>query len=238
MHILHIDDDLVDRLTFKRVLRKFSEISCDSVAYVAEGETSLKTNTYNLIVSDYRLNDGSALDVLAYAGDTPVVVLSGSHHAEEVDMLINAGAIDCLAKPITVQVFEAFLATFTSEDPIASVSFDLSYLEELAEGDEEFTRQMLSIFVAEVPEALEQLIGELASEQWLAGAETVHKLKSKIRILGMHATYTHAEKAERDLRAEIFTEETSASIDLLKTDLSASIPLVKKMTQLPTINPS
>ena len=62
---------------------------------------------------------------------------------------------------------------------------DLTYLNELSNGSEEFVNKMIEIFIDQTPEALGNLDNYLQEKNWEALKATAHKMKSSISIMGI-----------------------------------------------------
>lgn len=99
-YILYVEDDRIDQLAFQRMIRNVGEISCMIVNYIAEAREAIKDRHFDLIITDYHLNDGTAKDIIAYARDIPVVVVTGTLRTEERGNLAEAGVMEYLSKPI------------------------------------------------------------------------------------------------------------------------------------------
>ena len=76
---------------------------------------------------------------------------------------------------------------------------NLSYIEELSGDDKEFQERMISIIKAELPEEIDTYMETIKSKDYKETAQSVHKIKHKITILGLEKTYFIAEKYENDL---------------------------------------
>ena len=206
MKILYIEDDRIDQLAFKRLVKKIPGLACELSSYVAEGVARIQQGNFDLILSDHRLSDGSAMDVLKAAGGTPVIVTSGTQYPEEVEAVLKAGAIAHLLKPISLEQVEEVLAKIAPNHPAdqaptnSKEAFDLSYLYSLSDGDTSFEKEMLEIFVQEVPQSLASLQQELSANNWASCAELVHRLRSKIRILGLHKVRDLASTLEHNFK--------------------------------------
>jgi DNA-binding NtrC family response regulator len=76
----------------------------DAVLGCADALAQLKTNTYNLMLADVRLQDGDGFDLLEQARrsypDTPVILMTGYGDADAAIEALRAGASDYLTKPI------------------------------------------------------------------------------------------------------------------------------------------
>ncbi len=102
IRILLVEDDKVDQQAFRRfVIEQQLPYDLSVTGSVAEAAAQLDTAKFDILVADYMLGDGTALDILAQTkNDIPVVVVTGSgSEAIAVDAL-KAGAYDYLIKDI------------------------------------------------------------------------------------------------------------------------------------------
>ncbi|MDB4938674.1 MAG: diguanylate cyclase [Labilithrix sp.] len=99
LRILVVEDDVVDQLAVRRVVRD-APLPYDLVVVssVAEAANALASAQLDAIVTDFALGDGSALDVLSAAGDLPVIVVTGAGDQEKATSALKAGASDYLVK--------------------------------------------------------------------------------------------------------------------------------------------
>lgn len=101
MHnILYIEDDLIDVMAFKRHFEREKLMYEYDIANTIEEAISFlnKEVKYDLILSDYQLPDGHAIDVLNLVKDVPVIIVTG---AGDEQMAVNAlknGAYDYITK--------------------------------------------------------------------------------------------------------------------------------------------
>ena len=99
---------------------------------------------------------------------------------------------------------------------------NLSYLNELSDGDEVFEKKLLDILKAELPEEIEEYQNNIRSNSLSLVAENVHKLKHKISILGLEKSYEIASDYEKNLKLENldlqveFEEVLNNMIEILK----------------------
>lgn len=64
-------------------------------------------------------------------------------------------------------------------------TIDLSYLESIAEGDKSVMKDLISIFLEQIPEFVDGLEKGFAEKQWLDVAAVAHKAKSSVISMGM-----------------------------------------------------
>lgn len=99
IRVLLIEDDVVDRFAFDRFVRK-EGLRYDHVmaASYEEALGLLENRSFDVVLTDYHLGDGSALDILQLALDVPVVVITGAGDEEIAVQAMRAGAFDYLTK--------------------------------------------------------------------------------------------------------------------------------------------
>lgn len=99
IHILLVEDDAIDRMAFERFIRAgelpYDYTFADSLARARE---ILKTESFDVILADYQLGDGTCLDLLPERGDTPVIVVTGTGDEETAVLAMKQGASDYLIK--------------------------------------------------------------------------------------------------------------------------------------------
>lgn len=103
VRILGIDDNLDSIVITRRVLeRAMSGCQLDSANNGQEGLSKLRSESYDLILCDYRLPDMSGVDVLQQlkkeGRDVPVVIITAAGSERVAVEAMNAGAYDYIVK--------------------------------------------------------------------------------------------------------------------------------------------
>jgi len=62
---------------------------------------------------------------------------------------------------------------------------DLNYLKTITEGNKEIVREMIEMFILQVPDFIKNLNSLYQSGQYLALGKEAHKAKSSLQIMGM-----------------------------------------------------
>lgn len=114
--ILMVDDDQVDRLAFQRFVTVHGlPYNPTCVGSVAEALQTLKTRSFDVVVTDYHLGDGTAFDLFEHIPRrVPVIVVTGLGHEELAVQAMKAGAADYLIKDATGQHLEILEVTVTN----------------------------------------------------------------------------------------------------------------------------
>jgi signal transduction histidine kinase/FixJ family two-component response regulator len=97
--LLLIEDDLIDQKAFMFTVRDLGlNYNLTAVFSIAEARLALANATFDLIVSDYLLGDGTAFDLLAIIDHTPIILVTGMGDEEIAVRALKAGAADYLVK--------------------------------------------------------------------------------------------------------------------------------------------
>ncbi len=99
VHILLVDDDKIDRQNVIRHIEKgkFPYNITIAVSF-AEGRKRLEEASYDVILLDYQLNDGSGLELFPFTDGTPVIFVTGQGSEEIAVQAMRLGAYDYLIK--------------------------------------------------------------------------------------------------------------------------------------------
>ena len=99
IRILFIDDDKVDRMAFERFMNKQGDMFEYFLASsINETKKILKIVNVDIIISDYQLGDGNALDLFGFVIDVPIIIATGAGNQETAIAAMKAGAYDYLVK--------------------------------------------------------------------------------------------------------------------------------------------
>ncbi|MBC5836945.1 Hpt domain-containing protein [Flavobacterium muglaense] len=77
---------------------------------------------------------------------------------------------------------------------------NLNYINDLSGDNAEFKQKLIAILKRELPEEIDVYNKEYANVNYLLAAQSVHKLKHKISILGLEKSYYIAEEYENNLK--------------------------------------
>jgi len=99
--VLLIEDDKLDCMAFGRFINDekllYDYIEARSIS---EAKEILKSEQFDIIVSDYSLGDGTALDILNSVKDIPIILTTGAADEQVAINAWRAGAYDYLPKDI------------------------------------------------------------------------------------------------------------------------------------------
>ncbi|MBL4716742.1 MAG: response regulator [Bacteroidia bacterium] len=100
-NLLYVEDDPEDQVTFRSFCRdnlpQIKLTLCDSVQ---ETQKLLEKQTFDIIISDYYLGDGTGFEIIKMVEKTPVVIVTGAGDEKTAIDALKNGAYDYLIKDI------------------------------------------------------------------------------------------------------------------------------------------
>lgn len=99
VRVLFVEDNKLDQLTIARSAKQNRFPFAFKITHsVKRAKEILENGRIDVVVSDYMLPDGTALDVIKAAGHRPTVVVTGAGREDIAVMAIRAGAFDYIMK--------------------------------------------------------------------------------------------------------------------------------------------
>ena len=110
---------------------------------------------------------------------------------------------------------------------------DMSYLEDLALGSNEFKIEMLESFLNTTPESIDKMKGFISNEDWKGVGAIAHKMKTSFSFVGME-NMVQLSKMIQDLGlAEERTSEIAGMVtELADTYKKAEVELKQELNRL------
>jgi diguanylate cyclase (GGDEF)-like protein len=112
LKILHIEDDEIVQMAVKRRINADNlPYSIDAAPTISEALKLLEENSYDLAILDYKLPDGTGIDLLPMIKKIPVIFVTGSGDAMVAVKALRGGAYDYLVKDINNEYIELLPST-------------------------------------------------------------------------------------------------------------------------------
>lgn len=97
--VLLIEDSKIDQMAFKRMVKQETLLYDYTIASsIAEAKEILASQTFEIVISDHQLGDGTAFDILSLKINTPIIYTTGSGNEEVAVKAMKMGAYDYLVK--------------------------------------------------------------------------------------------------------------------------------------------
>ena len=99
IRLLLVEDDKVDQMAFERFVREESlPYDYTATRSISAAEEVLKSQEYDVVISDYMLGDGTAFDIFDQTKDAPIIVVTGTGNEEVAVTAMKQGAYDYIMK--------------------------------------------------------------------------------------------------------------------------------------------
>nr|MBS0037887.1 PAS domain S-box protein [Saprospiraceae bacterium] len=202
--ILVVEDNEMNRFI---VCQSLSQTGIE-VKEAQNGEEAIKilqNETFDLIFMDIQMPKMNGLETTQYIRDkmkldTPIIALTANAFKHDIDMYLKSGMNDFITKPYEekelYRKINYHLQLFEKKDPVKPNTtnqnkqvevkyYDLSYINEIGQGNEAFLQKMLTLFVRAANETSEKL-KTFCREGDLEGIRKVsHKIKPSIDQMGI-----------------------------------------------------
>ncbi len=106
--------------------------------------------------------------------------------------------------------------------------YSLDKLNEMAQGDEDFITSVISVFLEEVPQDLEELETALNERNYERAYKLAHKIKPNVDLLGMEQTRAAAYQIETLGKNGANRPELEKIFPILKKDIHQVVSELKK----------
>ena len=108
-------------------------------------------------------------------------------------------------------------------------NLDLSYLQDVANGSNEFMIEMMEMFLKQTPGYFEQLDQLIKDENWPVVADISHKIKPSLTFMGIESARVSLDEIEHNARNLKNLETITPAFKILK---EMSVQLFIKLAQV------
>ncbi len=230
MHILYIEDDLIDQKLLGRILKDYSYIELHIANSVAEGLEIIQNHKLDLVITDYYIGNHTAEEVVEMVDGIPIVVVSGIEDTEKIELLYKAGIAGHILKPLQRNVIENLIGEFsnlsmnTASIKNEDIQLNLKMLHSYADGDLTVQKEILSDFATVLEECAQKIKSNIEPTNRIEIAEALHKCTSNLRFFGLTQIGLKTTDLEQHCKSEI-------PFDKIKNDLEILIPTLKNVVK-------
>jgi len=99
---------------------------------------------------------------------------------------------------------------------VPDFDIDLSYLEEIANGNTDFIVEMIDLFLQQAPESIDGIVDRVSKKEWQTAGNLAHKLKPTFAMIGVMAGSKLSERIEKSARGGYDLENLAELVEELK----------------------
>ncbi|HEY0030575.1 MAG TPA: ATP-binding protein [Bacteroidia bacterium] len=196
VNILVVDDNRVNQRVAALTLKKWNV----RVAVADDAKTAISKlleEKFDIILMDIAMPEMDGLEATKYIRkdlsapvcNTPIIAMTASALIGEEEKCITAGMNDYISKPFNPSdLYNKIIRLLPKEmkTPLKQMVTDLSLLNNRAEGDREYLKDIFESYSSEMPVYLDELNAFMAANDWTALKKQAHKMKSPIALVGAH----------------------------------------------------
>jgi len=254
LSILVVEDNKVNQLLVKGVLKKFGFTRVDAADDGQDAFRQLDGKSYDLILMDIQMPgmDGYQVTRTLRASQDerirsiPVIALTGDASEKEKQKATEAGMNAYVVKPYTPEELYNTLLRFANpaakamtadQPPPGTHGMDLGFLSKFTGGDPAMTIQLIEIFIQQVPDAIERIGMLLPERKWMEIFPIAHKVKSSLAIFELEDLKNCVISIEEYSRDQVKLDAMPALYTKFKTEGQVAVLNLKvELQRLKNLN--
>ncbi len=227
MKVLIAEDVDINQLVIKKHMQKFG-FSADFAENGKIAVEKLRTGSYDIVLMDMQMPvmDGyEAIRIIRKdfpepVKSIPIISITASVMGEAPLKCLEAGANDYVPKPYDIKDLRKKMEKWVTpannnqntpdmkeEDKKNESLIDLDYLDQLSEGDDDFTISMLSYFLENTPGVLNDMKQFYQDKDWKSLRNVAHKFKPQLTFMGIKSVFNEVETIEQNSANEVNTDD-------------------------------
>jgi PAS domain S-box-containing protein len=202
LHILLVEDNLINQKLAEKHLQNLG-FTVDIADNGIIALNKIKEISYDLVLMDMQMPemDGYEAAIIIrkeFKMTVPIVAMTAHAMSGEKEKCLSIGMNDYISKPFKAEELYQKIVALTmkemvksSETPAAVKSYkyvhiDLTELQELSEDNIEFIKEMLDLFISDMPADLKRLQAAIEEKNYSVMEYLSHKLKSSVTLVGLN----------------------------------------------------
>jgi signal transduction histidine kinase/CheY-like chemotaxis protein/HPt (histidine-containing phosphotransfer) domain-containing protein len=223
IRLLVVEDNRINQLLVKNMLKKFGFSQIEMADNGKMALQVLESQPFDIVLMDIQMPDMDGYEATRFlrkklAGPNakiPVIALTADASEKERTHAQDAGMNDYVVKPYTPEELFGTLLKFVKDIPapadndLAEIlqekrrksGVNLKVLEQYTGGETELTIQLISIFLRQIPDAIQKLGLHIPDKNWKEVHAVAHKIKSSISVFELselRKLVTNIEEYARD----------------------------------------
>ncbi|TVQ14982.1 MAG: response regulator [Bacteroidetes bacterium] len=249
MRVLIAEDVDINQLVIKKHMQKFGF----NAEFAENGKMAiekLRTGHYDIVLMDMQMPvmDGyEAIRIIRNdfpepVKSIPIISITASVMGEAPRKCLEAGANDYVPKPYDIKDLRMKMEKWVNptvnnqitqgmnmkqEEKKYESLIDLDYLEQLSEGDDDFTISMLSYFLENTPGVINELKQFHKDKDWKSLRNVAHKFKPQLTFMGIKSVFNEVETIEQNAANEVKTDDIPALIKTVEEICSKAMEEIR-----------
>lgn len=248
--ILLCEDNQLNQSLAKKVFKKFGfdfEIADNGKV----GLEKLKTGKYDIILMDLQMPEMDGYQATTIIRNElklniPIVAMTAHSLVGEKEKCIEIGMNDYIGKPFTQDDLyykiclnlsqsavnlESQTIVETEKEIDTSNSINLLFLKEFSEGNKDFEKEIIELFLNQVPNDIQTLNEKFKIDDRYAIKTIAHKLKSSMSIVGLSLVEQHLTFIEKNSLNKEMHESLKEKYVCITKILEKNYPILQKILE-------
>ncbi len=230
LNVLLVEDNEINRIYAESLLHKWN-CRVDIAENGKIAVEKLMLQPFDLVLMDVQMPvmDGfeatqAIRNGLEPARSVPILALTANASLKYADRCLEAGMNECISKPFTPdQLFRKLQKYKPRKLAVSGGSgVNLTYLHSASPQDADFVKTMVDAIVSNLPDNINDIKQHLNQQEWTKLAESVHRVKSSLTMIGMEQARREASEIEEMIygqRTEMVTQRAEALCRILSQAL-------------------
>ncbi|MES2284958.1 MAG: PAS domain S-box protein [Bacteroidota bacterium] len=244
--ILLCEDNVLNQRLAGKILTKFG-FDFEIAENGKIGLEKLKQGKFDLVLMDLQMPEMDGYQTtIAIRKELkftiPIVAMTAHSLVGEKEKCIEIGMNDYVGKPFTQDdLYNKISSNLIEKKLDSSVPLkiiergdsnkdsdliDLNYLKELSDGNKEFEKEMIELFLNQVPIDVTALDAAFKSSDAFHVKSLSHKLKSSMSVVGLSILSPHLSFIEKNASNKEMNESSLEKFVFIKNTLNKSYPLL------------
>lgn len=237
-NVLLVEDNEMNRLVVTTILEGYGVVLAEAVNG-ADAIARLKQQPFDLVLMDVQMPVMSGLEATTIIRNElklniPIIALTANAIKGESQRCLAAGMNDFVSKPfeeeellgkITEQLDgrnnfgkNAYHSNGRQEAGVPPL-FSLAKIEKIGNGDDSFTKKIISLFLQMMPASVATMQDAAATGNWELIRKTAHKIKPTIESMDIFSLFPVIQALEHIPEENIAREQVISEISKLETVL-------------------
>jgi len=250
VNVLLVEDNEMNQMLAQKILDKWGyEVDVAENGKVAIEK--MKVNEYDIVLMDIQMPEMDGYEATKYIrtnmppskSRTPIIAMTAHAIMGEAEKCIALGMDDYISKPFNQKtLYEKMNRQLrkkqNEETPISFVEtknatttdekhIDLTYLAGIAEGNKEFMKKMINVFLQQTPKMLTDMSTYLEEKKWAELRGVAHKMKPSLDFVGIHALKNTVKNLEKYASELVHLELVPEMVEEVKKTCESAMEELK-----------
>ncbi|AWK05603.1 hypothetical protein HYN56_15705 [Flavobacterium crocinum] len=234
LKILLCEDNVLNQKLAKSVISSFG-FDLDIAQNGDEGIELLSQNEYDLVLMDLQMPVKDGYQTTEYIrnemnSNIPIIAMTAHSLVGEQERCYKVGMNAYVPKPFKqVTLLKTIKTVLNQDNDTPKRYIDMSFLDEMSSGDQEFKKEMTNLFIEKIPVQVEQLEKAFKVENHDAVKKIAHNMKSSLDIFMLEDLSEYATVIEEQASTGKFTSETADKVNLLHCGVIEVVKILKEL---------